>query len=129
MLIALALTSTAAFAGEIDDAEDVGLARVVARESGWHPATRGLIYTRLRLAPATCLKGACATLTSATVWGGHVGDLEQRVAHQPVPAVGQLVLLARRGDAIVVVVKPERELLALSGQPTPTPPLPTRNHP
>lgn len=89
---------------ELQKADAVALARVLDRTSATHPTTPGLIYTRLTLSTSSCLKGSCDDLGSVVVWGGRVGDIEQVVSHEPVPAPGAEVLVIRTGR--VVSVKP-----------------------
>ncbi|MGV3624904.1 MAG: matrixin family metalloprotease [Archangium sp.] len=105
------LTGTAVFAAEpsraeLQNADTVAVARVMDRESTLHPTTPGLIVTRLTLVPSSCLKGSCDELRSVVMWGGRVGDLEQIVAHEPVPAKGAEVIVIRTGRTISVLPAP-----------------------
>ena len=43
-----------------------------------------------------------------------VGDLEQIVAHEPVPPLGAAVLVTRRGTVVGVVAPPDADLLKLA---------------
>lgn len=102
---AAALGSTAAFAADpadVRDADTAVISRVVARTSATHERAPGLFYTRLTLQTVECLKGACADVNAAFVWGGRVGELEQVVSHAPVPPEGALVLVTRSGREVRV---------------------------
>lgn len=79
----------------ITGAKEVALVRVVARQALQHPTNPGLIVTVLTIAPVECLKGACTPLEQIVVAGGRLGDLEQIAVHEPVPLVGQRVLVTR----------------------------------
>lgn len=111
-----ALLGGAAFAAEpaadpLRDADAVSVARVVDRVSAAHPAAPGVLYTRLTLITSECLKGVCRDMTAAVVWGGRVGELEQIVAHEPVPPLGATVLVTRRGATVGVVASSTPDLL------------------
>ncbi|MFZ5440513.1 MAG: matrixin family metalloprotease [Myxococcota bacterium] len=91
----------------IERASDVAVVEVTARQSTFHPKYPGLIITTLTLSPRECLKGGCPQMESMVVPGGRVGDLEQYVAHEPVPGQGEQLVVCRgagrlqilRGDA------------------------------
>ncbi len=132
------LAVTPAFAADpgepaVDLADDVAVVTISARESFVHPSNPGLILTRLQLSRVDCLKGRCAELETVIVAGGRVGELEQVVVHEPVPRVGEDVLVTRRrGWAKVLHVEPPRQLfliralktesLSTSASPAPQPP-------
>ncbi|MDP1829054.1 MAG: matrixin family metalloprotease [Archangium sp.] len=108
-------------------ADDCALVQVVARVSSLQPEHPGLFVTDLALAPVECLKGSCATLVRVRVAGGRLGQLEQVVAHEPVPAVGDHVLVTRTaGRARVIRLEGEvllRTLVELKRLPAgPLPP-------
>lgn len=114
---ALMLGGTA-FAAEpvrdsLQNADAVAVARVTERESQAHPTTPGLIYTRLTLSTSDCLKGSCADLGTVVMWGGRVGDIEQVVAHEPVPAKGAEVLVIRNGRTVTVKPASERPRITI----------------
>ncbi len=115
--LAVATPALAAEPGEaVFSADAVSLARVVDRVSASHPTAPGVIYTRLTLQTAECLKGQCQNMSAAVVWGGRVGDLEQIVAHEPVPPLGAAVLVTRRGAVVGVVAPPDAELVKLAAR-------------
>lgn len=124
--LALMVAPAVAFAAEpadtarailaVDRAADVALVEVVARQSAFHPRHPGLIVTTLTLAPRECLKGSCAQLGALIVPGGRVGDVEQYVAHEPVPAQGeQLVLTRGAGKLQIVRVDADLRLRVIEG--------------
>ncbi len=75
-------------------ASRVAVAAVTSTRTVRSASAPGLLFTEVALAPGTCLKGACPTSLTVRVPGGRDGDLEQIVAHQPVPRPGDAVLLA-----------------------------------
>lgn len=77
-------------------ADRVSVARVSQRTSLRLPESPGLIVTDLKLTVHTCVKGDCAETLTVRLPGGRLGDLEQVVAHQPVPAVHDAVVLVQR---------------------------------
>jgi hypothetical protein len=75
------------------------------------PQHPGLIVTALSLSPRECLKGQCSKLDVVVVPGGRVGEIEQYVAHEPVPLEGaQLVVTRRTGKVQVLTTDPEERL-------------------
>ena len=133
---AMVFAAEPAVPASITRAADVALVQVASRQSLQHPRNPGLIVTELTLAPVECLKGACAELTQVVVAGGRLGDLEQVAVHEPVPAIGQRVLITRSANQVRVVwVDPESQgqivqaLRAAAGSSTPqgstVPPRPT----
>jgi uncharacterized protein (TIGR03382 family) len=116
----------AAEPASITRADDVALVQVASRQSLQHPRNPGLILTELTLAPVECLKGSCAALTQVLVAGGRLGDLEQIAVHEPVPALGQRVLITRTGHQVRVVwLEPEAQgqiVLTLRARAVSTPP-------
>jgi hypothetical protein len=96
-----------AFAALADDArlprlsqvEHATLATVTDRTSRRLPSNPGLFVTdlTLRFAARDCVKGDCPATGTMTVRvpGGRLGDLEQVVDHQPVPALQASVLVTR----------------------------------
>jgi hypothetical protein len=97
-LALLALIPTAALA------DDLALVKVTARNSGAHSRNPGLIVTELSLSVVDCKQGSCAGLDRAVVPGGRMGDLEQVVVHEPVPRLGETILVTRSADGTVRVV-------------------------
>jgi uncharacterized protein (TIGR03382 family) len=81
-------------------ADRVAVADVSQRTSLRLPGSPGLIVTDLKLTLRTCVKGDCATTFTVRLPGGRLGDLEQVVAHQPVPAVHEAVLLVQRSTPV-----------------------------
>lgn len=138
-VVSAALLATApALAAEtgepsVDSADDVAVVTIQARESFVHPERPGLILTRLQLTRVDCLKGRCASLETAVVAGGRVGELEQVVVHEPVPRVGEDVIVTRRyGWAKVLHVEPARQLAlirALKAESLTTPAAPAPQPP
>lgn len=132
----LAVTpALAADSGEpaVDSADDVAVVTIAARESFVHPGNPGLILTKLQLSRVDCLKGRCAALETVIVAGGRLGELEQVVVHEPVPRVGDDVIVTRRrGWAKVLHVEPPKQLALIralkaespstSSAPAPQPP-------
>lgn len=104
-LVLLALAPVAALAGEparwavpdLEVAEEVSVADVKARRSFQLQENSRLIVTELELEVRECVKGACSRTRVVRVPGGRVGDIEQVVAHQPVPTVEERILLVRGG--------------------------------
>jgi len=95
----------------VELADDVAVVTISARESFVHPTKPGLILTRLQVSRVDCLKGHCAALETVIVAGGRVGELEQVVVHEPVPRVGDDVIVTRRrGWAKVLHVEPPTQL-------------------
>jgi hypothetical protein len=81
----------------------VAVVQVAARHSFIDPQNPGLIKTALTVSPRECLKGQCADLQVVIVLGGRVGDIEQYVAHDPVPLEGAEVLVTRRAGRVHVL--------------------------
>jgi uncharacterized protein (TIGR03382 family) len=79
-------------------ATGVSVARVRSATTVRLPGAPGLLFTDLELERVTCLQGACAAALVLRVPGGREGDLEQVVAHQPVPALEERVLLVAGAD-------------------------------
>lgn len=130
--VALALIAlpALAFAGEpsrlraVTRAEDVAVVQVTARQSYVHPQHPGLIVTALTLSPRECLKGQCANLDVVVVPGGRVGEIEQYVAHDPVPLAGEQIIVTRRTGKVRLLTTEPTERLELiralrSGSPAP----------
>ncbi len=112
-LALVALVPAVTFAAEplpaaVSRADEIALVQVAGRKSHLHPANPGLIVTQLTLGSVECLKGACAELSSVVVAGGRLGELEQVVVHEPVPAEGQRLLVTRsNGRVRVLWVEPD----------------------
>lgn len=118
---------------EVASADDVVIATVGARESFVHPAKPGLILTRITFAATECVKGRCAELEGVIVAGGRLGELEQVVVHEPVPAPGDRVIVTRAAGRVrllhleaarkLALIQQLRESAATSaaGSPPPTP--------
>jgi predicted Zn-dependent protease len=91
------------FAALADDArvpalaqvEHATVATVTARTSLRLPSNPGLFVTDLTLTVRDCVKGDCAATLTVRVPGGRIGELEQVVDHQPVPALDATVLVTR----------------------------------
>ena len=98
-LVVIAAIPTVALAAE----PDLALVKVTSRHSRAYPGNPGLIVTELSLSLVECRHGSCEGLTRAVVPGGRLGDLEQVVVHEPVPLVGQVVLVGRAGGRVKVV--------------------------
>lgn len=102
LALAAVVVPSLAFAGEpsalraAHRSDDVAVVQVTARQSFTQPQQPGVIFTRLTLSKQECLKGACGQLDEVIVLGGRVGDIEQYVAHEPVPLEGAQILVARR---------------------------------
>lgn len=110
MVPALAL-ATEPVPAAVTRADDVALVQVERRQSVQHPRNPGLILTELTLSPSECLKGACAGITRVVVAGGRVGDLEQVAVHEPVPSMGQRILVTRTaGQLRVLWVEPDAQV-------------------
>ena len=117
-------------------AEDIALVQVASRQSLQHPRHPGLILTELTLAPIECLKGSCGAITRVLVAGGRLGDIEQIAVHEPVPLIGQRVLITRSANQVRVLwvdreaqAQIVQQLRASAGsaspQGAPVPPSPT----
>lgn len=111
----IALSSVQALAADVEPqvlaADDVASVVISKRESFFHPTRPGLILTRIEFTRVECLKGACQALGSTIVAGGRVGDLEQVVVHEPVPHVGDEVVVTRRaGWARVLPLETPRKV-------------------
>ncbi|MCA2980589.1 MAG: hypothetical protein INH37_20140 [Myxococcaceae bacterium] len=79
----------------------------VTHRSGDAP---GLIVTSLDVRLVTCVGAApCEAQVRVTVPGGRLGELEQRVEHHPVPAVGETLGLAQRRGRWVVYRLADRD--------------------
>ncbi len=99
----------------VDRAEDVALVQVHTRQVSVHPKYPGLIVTTLTFATQECLKGSCAALDRVVVPGGRLGDLEQFVAHEPVPLEGDQLVVTRTGGKVRVVrVEPAEQIQLLA---------------
>lgn len=146
-LIAVTVASGSALAGEPDGrldlgraaeqvavADDVVIATVGARASFVHPQRPGMILTRITFAATECVKGSCAQLPGLVVPGGRIGELEQVVIHEPVPAPGERIVVTRAaGKVRLIHVEPSRQLMLIqrlresaatlpaSNSPSPTP--------
>lgn len=112
---AAVFAAATAFAGEparpeLQKADAVSVARVMTRTSSTHPTSPGLIVTRLTLSTSSCLKGSCDDLGTVVMWGGRVGDIEQVVSHEPIPALGAEVLVVRTGRVISVQQLPSKNV-------------------
>ncbi|MDP1829629.1 MAG: matrixin family metalloprotease [Archangium sp.] len=91
-------------------AQTVALVQVSARHSLPHPRHPGLILTELSLTALECLKGPCGELSTVVVAGGRLGELEQIVMHEPVPAEGQRILVTRTAGRVRVLwVEPDSQ--------------------
>ncbi len=55
---------------------------------------QAVLTTELEVRVRTCVKGECPATVRIRVAGGRQGDLEQIVAHQPVPRPGELLAVA-----------------------------------
>lgn len=91
-------------------ADDLAVVKVTSRSSAVHSRNPGLIVTELSLSVLECKQGNCAGLNRAVVPGGRLGDLEQVVVHEPVPLVGQVILVTRSATGEVSVVRAEGNL-------------------
>jgi hypothetical protein len=80
-------------APDLAAAEQVSLAQVKAVRTVRVPTVPGLLFSEVELEVQACLKGACPATAKLLVPGGREGDLEQIVAHQPVPEASEQVLL------------------------------------
>ena len=87
----------------VDRAQDLAVVRVVSVEAKYHQRYPGLIVSELQVQTSECLKGSCGQLTSVVVPGGRVGDIEQVVVHEPVPAAGEQVLVSRVNGRLQVL--------------------------
>lgn len=75
--------------------ERVAVGEVVSTRSLRVDSMPGVILTELEIATRGCLKGACDVKTVIRVPGGKLGDLEQVVAHFPVPVKGESLAVLR----------------------------------
>jgi uncharacterized protein (TIGR03382 family) len=82
---------------DLTTASEVSVAQVRSATTVRLASAPGLLFTDLALDVRSCLKGACPVARVLRVPGGRDGDLEQVVAHEPVPAVGEQVVLATQG--------------------------------
>jgi hypothetical protein len=96
------LAAGAAMPAKAQSLQVVGTARVMSRTPFRDGQRPGLIFTSLALRFEDCLSSDGCALSSIDVPGGRVGQLEQYVEHHPVPLVGELVGLARKGGRWVV---------------------------
>ncbi|MFT3707593.1 MAG: matrixin family metalloprotease [Archangium sp.] len=115
----------------LETADDVAIVLVATRESFVHPQKPGLIFTRITLSAPECAKGSCGTLQTVIVPGGRVGDLEQVVVHEPVPMLGERVVVTRKAGVSRVlqlepverasVIQRLRESISTATAASPTP--------
>lgn len=80
------------FAPDLDAAREISVADVRARTSVRLPESPRLIFTDVELTVRECVKGPCVARRVVRVPGGRLGDIEQIVAHQPVPALDERIL-------------------------------------
>jgi uncharacterized protein (TIGR03382 family) len=94
---------------DVDSVEHIAVAEVTARTSQRLASNPGLIVTELTLTTRDCVKGACSTISTVRVYGGKVGDYEQVIDHEPVPALAAAVLVtSTRRHAQVLSLDDER---------------------
>jgi len=93
LALAAAPTDLERLAPDLDAASQVSVAQVRSTRTVRLPSAPGLLFTEVELETRACLKGPCAAAVVLIVPGGREGDLEQIVAHQPVPAAREQVLL------------------------------------
>jgi hypothetical protein len=87
-------------AGPLDE---VAWVEVVSAQSRWLPG-QGVIVTDAEVEVRACLRGDCPLeRVRVSTLGGRVGDLEQRVAHEPPVVPGAQVLVGRLGARRLVV--------------------------
>ena len=98
--LAFADTSPVAVKRAVDAAQDVAVVELGAHESRFHPRYPGLIVTTFTFSRRECLKGACAQLETLELPGGRVGDIEQFVAHEPLPTQGARVVVVRNAGRV-----------------------------
>jgi MYXO-CTERM domain-containing protein len=104
LLVAVPMATLAAepverFAPDLARADEVAVAQVRSMSSRRLPEHPRLLVTDVELEVYECVKGPCAPTRVVRVPGGRLGDLEQVVAHEPVPALDERILLVRTGRA------------------------------
>ena len=80
------------FAPDLEAAREISVADVRARTSVRLPESPRLIFTDVELTVRECVKGPCVATRVVRVPGGRLGDIEQIVAHQPVPSLDERIL-------------------------------------
>lgn len=134
-VIAVTVVSGSALAGEpageqVAKADDVVIATVGTRESFVHPQRPGMILTRITFASSECVKGSCAALPGVVVPGGRLGELEQVVIHEPVPAPGERIVVTREaGKVRMIHVEASRQLILIQRLRESASTLPVSNSP
>jgi hypothetical protein len=96
-VLALCAGASAAHATEappLERAAVVATGEVVSRRT--LPLTQGefMLTTELEVRVRECVKGDCPGTLRVRVPGGRAGDLEQIIAHQPVPKEGEVLAVA-----------------------------------
>jgi uncharacterized protein (TIGR03382 family) len=103
----LAVMATEPGARDVPDlaaASRVSVAEVASRTSLRLPDAPGLIVTDVQFVVKDCVKGPCGQTFTVRMAGGRVGDLEQVVAHQPVPTVSERVVIVQ-GARVATVLR------------------------
>ena len=90
-------------ASDLESADEVSVARVKAKSSIRLPGNPRLIFTDVELEVGECVKGSCPARRVVRVPGGRLGDIEQVVAHQPVPALDEQILFIKTSRSPRVV--------------------------
>ncbi len=91
------------FAPDLAAAREVSVVDVRSRTPVRLPENPRLIFTDVELTMRECVKGPCPATRVIRVPGGRIGDIEQVVAHQPVPALDERILLVMTSKAPRVV--------------------------
>lgn len=100
------LAADGADALDFTQVDQVSIAEVTAVSTVHVAEAPGLLFTDVTVTVRDCLKGRCEAQLTVRVPGGRQGNLEQVVAHQPVPVTHeQLVLVARPGASRQSVVR------------------------
>jgi uncharacterized protein (TIGR03382 family) len=132
-LVALPLAAFAAApapALELSRAEQVAVGQVRAMRSERSATQPGLFVTELEVQVNECVRGSCPATVTVRVPGGRLGELEQEVAHHPLPSLADPIAVIRTEGHVKVLALKEpataqrfsEARLRLLGPSVPAPP-------